>query len=120
MQTYKPAILPPVPVTPPEAAKMDSLLSKDIAFFEERTDRIASVTTSWSHEAEQRMERVPSFVRPMAKMAILRYAQEQGHTVITERLVEEATAQLMPGRAEEAMTIVAAWSSPRSFQRARQ
>ncbi len=72
-------------------------------------DRLASVTTSWSIEAERRMERVPSFVRPMARMAILRYAQEKGHTIITERIVEEATAELMPDHAEQAMgEIVAA------------
>ncbi len=72
-------------------------------------DRLASVTTSWSIEAEHRMERVPSFVRPMARMAILRYAQEKGHTIITERIVEEATAELMPDHAEQAMgEIVAA------------
>ncbi|MCP3868443.1 MAG: universal stress protein [Gammaproteobacteria bacterium] len=71
--------------------------------YQPRTDRLASVTTSWTHEAEKRMERVPGFVRPMAKMAILRYAQEQGHTVITESIVEEATAQLMPAHAEKAM-----------------
>jgi len=53
---------------------------------------------------------VPSFVRSMARMAILRYAQEKGHTVITESIVEEATAQLMPGHAEQAMgEIVAAY-----------
>lgn len=68
-----------------------------------RIDVVAESTTSWTHEAEKRMERVPSFVRNMAKMAILRYAQERGHTVITERIVEEATAQLMPGHAEQAM-----------------
>ncbi|USF86653.1 universal stress protein [Candidatus Endoriftia persephone] len=66
-------------------------------------EKIAAVTTSWTHEAETRMNRVPSFVRNMARMAILRYAQERGHTVITESMVEEATAQLMPGHAEDAM-----------------
>ncbi len=66
-------------------------------------DRLASATTSWSREAETRMERIPSFVRPMAKMAILRYAQEHGHTVITSAIVDEATAQLMPGHAQQAM-----------------
>lgn len=66
-------------------------------------DRLASVTTAWTREAEVRMERVPSFVRSMARMAILRYAQEHGHTVITESIVEEATAKLMPGHAAEAM-----------------
>ncbi|MDM8564480.1 universal stress protein [Candidatus Halobeggiatoa sp. HSG11] len=70
---------------------------------------VADVTTSWTVDAEKRMERVPSFVRSMARMAILRYAQEHGHTVITERIVEEATAQLMPRHAEQAMgEIVAA------------
>ena len=66
-------------------------------------DRIAAFTTSWSREAEKRMERVPSFARKMARMAILRYAQEKGHTVITERIVEEATAELMPSHAKGAM-----------------
>ncbi len=70
---------------------------------EPHVDVVAETTTSWTHEAETRMERVPSFVRNMARMAILRYAQERGHTVITERIVEEATAQLMPGHAEAAM-----------------
>lgn len=68
-----------------------------------RLEEIAAATTSWSVEAEQRMLNVPSFVRPMARMAILRYAQEKGHTVITESIVEAATAELMPGHAESAI-----------------
>lgn len=71
-------------------------------------DIVSEVTTSWTHEAESRMDRVPSFVRNMARMAILRYAQEHGHTVITERIVEEATAQLMPSHAEDAMAEIVA------------
>ena len=71
-------------------------------------DQVAEVTTSWTNEAEQRMQNVPSFVRAMARMAILRYAQERGHTVITERIVEEATASLMPGHAESAMAEIVA------------
>lgn len=68
-----------------------------------RVERIAAATTSWSVEAEKRMLRVPDFVRSMARMAILRYAQEKGHTVITESIVEAATVELMPGHAENAM-----------------
>ncbi len=71
-------------------------------------ERLASASTSWSKEAEARMERVPSFVRSMARLAILRYAQEHGHTVITKRIVEEATAKLMPGHAAEAMAEIVA------------
>lgn len=77
-----------------------------------KIDVVSEVTTSWTNEAETRMERVPSFVRNMARMAILRYAQEHGHTVITQRIVEEATAQLMPSHAEQAMgEIVAAYDA---------
>jgi hypothetical protein len=54
------------------------------------------------------MHNVPGFVQGMARMAILRYAQERGHTVITERIVDEATAQLMPGHAERAMEEIVA------------
>ena len=71
-------------------------------------ERLAEITTSWTREAEQRMQRAPSFVRNMARMAILRYAQERGHTVITENIVEEATANLMPGHAERAMSEIVA------------
>jgi nucleotide-binding universal stress UspA family protein len=77
--------------------------------FRPRVERIADVTTSWTHEAQARLQRAPSFVQSMARMAILRYAQERGHTVITESIVDEATASLMPGRAEQIMgEIVAA------------
>ncbi len=72
------------------------------------TERIAEVTVSWTREAQDRLQRAPSFVQNMARMAILRYAQERGHTVITERIVEEATAALMPGRAEQAMADIVA------------
>lgn len=68
-----------------------------------RVDLLAAETISWTREAEQRMEAVPSFVASMARMAILRYAEEKGHTVITERIVEEATEKLMPSRADKAM-----------------
>ncbi|MCP4768525.1 MAG: universal stress protein, partial [Gammaproteobacteria bacterium] len=71
--------------------------------YQPAVDVMAEASTSWTTEAEQRMQNVPSFVRNMARMSILRYAQDRGHTVITERIVEEATAELMPGHAEEAM-----------------
>src|SRR3990167_1835315 len=77
-----------------------------------KIDVVSQVTTSWTHEAESRMERVPSFVRNMARMAIMRYAQEHGHTVITRNIVDEGTAQLMPNHAEQAIgEIVAAYDA---------
>lgn len=71
-------------------------------------DLVSELTVSWTHEAEAKMERVPSFVRNMARMAILRYAQERGHTVITQKIVDEATAALMPRHAEESLGEVVA------------
>ena len=80
--------------------------------YQPEVDVVSGVTTSWTHEAETRMERVPSFVRNMARMGIMRHAQEHGHTFITQRIVDEATAQLMPSHAEQAMgEIVAAFDA---------
>ncbi|MCL4746716.1 MAG: universal stress protein [Burkholderiaceae bacterium] len=62
-----------------------------------RTETVAEATTSWTTEAQRRMDRVPEFARGMARMAILLYAQQRGHTVITEQIVDEATASLCPG-----------------------
>lgn len=73
-----------------------------------RVDMVAKATISWTTQAEQRMDKIPGFVLNMARMAILRYAQEKGHTVITESIVEDATAQLCPGHAREAMAEIVA------------
>jgi hypothetical protein len=42
------------------------------------------------------MGAVPAFAQNVARLAVLRYAQERGHTMITERIVEAATATLCP------------------------
>ena len=49
---------------------------------------------SWSPEAEARVERIPSFIRPMAKKAIERYAEGKGHRTITEAVMDEAKGAL--------------------------
>ena len=64
--------------------------------FTPRVDVVAAATTSWTREAEASMEKVPSFARGMARMAVLRFAQERGHTVVTESIVRDATADLCP------------------------
>jgi len=48
----------------------------------------------WSPEAEARVERIPSFIRPMARKAIERYAEAQGHPVVTEAVMDEARGAL--------------------------
>ena len=52
----------------------------------------AAVT--WSPEAAARVDRIPSFIRPMAKKAIERYAEAQGHPTITEAVMDEARGAL--------------------------
>lgn len=45
---------------------------------------------AWTEEAEQRMERVPTFVRGMVVKAIEAYATKQGAAEVTSELVDEA------------------------------
>jgi hypothetical protein len=48
----------------------------------------------WSDAAKLRIERIPSFIRPMVQRAIERYAQEQGHPLITDAIMDEARSKL--------------------------
>src|SRR5207253_2564979 len=67
----------------------------------------AEESVAWTEEAEARMERVPPQVKGVARTALLRYAIEQGHTVITNKVIEEAMAIFMPTRMAEKMQILA-------------
>jgi DNA-directed RNA polymerase subunit RPC12/RpoP len=49
---------------------------------------------SWSPEAEARVERIPSFIRPMARKAIERFAEARGHPIITEAVMDDARGAL--------------------------
>jgi hypothetical protein len=44
----------------------------------------------WTPEAEARMDRVPAFIRPMAKQAIERFARDRGHATITDQVMDAA------------------------------
>jgi nucleotide-binding universal stress UspA family protein len=44
----------------------------------------------WDDEAKKRLENIPGFARPMAVLAIERYAKENGITVITPEVMREA------------------------------
>jgi hypothetical protein len=50
----------------------------------------APARVPWTAEAEARVERIPAFIRPMARRAIERFAEEHGHTSITEAVMDEA------------------------------
>jgi len=67
------------------------------------SDLVAAETILWSEEAEATINRAPDFVRSMARTAVIRAAQEAGHTFITSRFVNEIMHKMMPGGDRSAM-----------------
>ena len=61
-------------------------------------EAVAEETISWSVEAENSMLRVPEAARKMVRIAVLRFAQESGHTVITSQVMAEVTERFCPSR----------------------
>ncbi|MBT4425283.1 MAG: universal stress protein, partial [Rhodospirillaceae bacterium] len=59
-------------------------------------EAVAEETISWSEEAEESLQRVPETARKMVRIAVLRYAQESGHTVITSQVMAEVTERFCP------------------------
>ncbi len=45
---------------------------------------------AWSREAEQRLENIPDFIRPMARKEVERMAKERGVSTITAQVMDEA------------------------------
>src|SRR4030095_8981843 len=60
------------------------------ALGETTTQTPASSHLTWTSEAEARLERIPSFIRPMARRSIERLAEGQGYPPITETVMDEA------------------------------
>ncbi len=50
---------------------------------------------TWSREAEQRLENIPDFIRPMARKEVERMAKERGESTITAQVMEEAKDKFM-------------------------
>ena len=44
----------------------------------------------WEAAAERRLANIPSFIRPMARRSIERFAEGKGYTTITEAVMDEA------------------------------
>ncbi len=76
--------------------------------FEPPLEAIADTTIAWTKESAARMARVPLHARGMAKKAVIQYAVERGHTVITSDIIDACLAKLMPPGAREAMAAVVA------------
>ncbi len=50
---------------------------------------------TWSREAEQRLENIPDFIRPMARKEIERVAKELGLATITAQVMDETKDKFM-------------------------
>ncbi|MGC4097382.1 MAG: PCP reductase family protein [Nitrospira sp.] len=50
---------------------------------------------TWSREAEQRLDNIPDFIRPMARKEIERVAKERGMSTITAQVMDEAKDKFM-------------------------
>jgi nucleotide-binding universal stress UspA family protein len=61
----------------------------------------AEESIRWTPEAEDRMTRVPTMVQGIARTAIYRLAVEQGHSVITSDLLDDAMDRYMPKSASQ-------------------
>jgi nucleotide-binding universal stress UspA family protein len=66
-------------------------------------DMLAEESIDWTAEAKERLKKIPGFVRPMATSAILRYALERGHSMITSSVITEACEKILPAGAMQAM-----------------
>ena len=49
----------------------------------------------WTPEAQQRLENIPDFIRPMARREIERLVKERGQSEITAQVMEEAKEKFM-------------------------
>ncbi|HVS02902.1 MAG TPA: PCP reductase family protein, partial [Thermoanaerobaculia bacterium] len=49
---------------------------------------------AWTAGALARLERIPDFVRPMARQGIEHFARDRGRTLVTEEVLEEARGRL--------------------------
>lgn len=50
---------------------------------------------TWTKEAEQRLENIPDFIRPMARREIERVAKERGAATVTAQMMDEAKEKFM-------------------------
>ncbi len=74
--------------------------------FKPPIDMQAEESIEWTAEAKERLKKIPGFVRPMATSAILRYALERGHSMITSSVITEAVENILPAGAMQAMRAI--------------
>ena len=70
----------------PSVQKMESDEPKTVTKIEKNV--------TWNKEAKNRLEHIPKFARPMAILAIERYAKEKGEQIITPEIMKKARERL--------------------------
>jgi hypothetical protein len=50
----------------------------------------APESVTWTPEADERAERIPAFIRPMARQAIERFARDRGYGTVTAEVMDQA------------------------------
>jgi nucleotide-binding universal stress UspA family protein/rubrerythrin len=63
----------------------------------------ADETVSWTDEAKARLSRIPDMAKGMAMKAIQNYCIAEGHTVVTESILDAAVRTILPPEALERM-----------------
>jgi hypothetical protein len=82
-----------VPVQPLETVRGMVSTGRDDAFAE--APAVATATgVVWTADAQERLSRVPSFVRGMVKKIYVDYAKERGIAEITPAIMDTARAEL--------------------------
>jgi hypothetical protein len=49
-----------------------------------------AAAVAWTREAEGRLERIPVFIRPMARQAIEGFARERGYATVSDEVMDQA------------------------------
>jgi len=83
-----------VPAQPLETVRKMVATGRDDAFEEGSGERGAGSGLSWSADAQERLARVPTFVRGMVKRIYADYAKERGIAEITPAVMDTARAEL--------------------------
>jgi len=81
-----------VPTQPLETVRKMVATGRDDAFAEQAP--AANGSPAWSAEAQERLARVPNFVRGMVKRIYADYAKERGIAEITPAVMDTARAEL--------------------------
>ena len=67
----------------------------------------AEETMIWTEPATRLLNKAPEFARGVAKTTVHRWAMERGHSVITQSVIEQAMATILPQSAMLSMGIIA-------------